>query len=75
MILKNRFIVVNPNFRGQSEGKYSEILSVYNIQNGNKEQLVKYLDGLNIAYLIITIFLGILILKNLESSLGKRRDK
>ena len=61
LLLKNKFIVVNPNLNGRAEYKYSELLSVYNIQNANREQLVNYIDSINIVYVILTVFFVLLI--------------
>ena len=61
LLLKNRIIVQNSNLNGQAEYKYSDLLSAYNIQNGSKEQLVNYIDGLNIVSVILTVFFVMLI--------------
>ena len=61
LLLKNKIIVINPSFNGQIEYKYSDLLSAYNIQNGTKEQLVNYIDGLNIVSVILTVFFVMLV--------------
>lgn len=61
LILKNRFVVVNPSLNGQATYKYSDLLSAYNIQSGNKEQLISFIEGLNIVSIILTVFFVMLI--------------
>ena len=56
LLLKNRIIIVNSNLNGKSIFKYSDLLSAYNIQSGNKDQLVSFFDGLNIISVALTIF-------------------
>ena len=61
LLLKNKIIVLNSNLNGQAEYKYSDLLSAYNVQNGTKEQLVNYIEGLNIVTVIFTVFFVMLI--------------
>ena len=61
IILKDRFIIVNSNLNGKTTSKYSELLSAYNVQSGTKEQLVNYIDSINIVYVILTVFFVLLI--------------
>ena len=43
------------------EYKYSDLLSAYNIQQGNKQQLVEYIDNLNIVSICFAVFLAMII--------------
>ena len=61
VFLKDRFIISNSKINANIVYKYADILSVYNITSGTKQQLVDYIDSLNIAYLCVSIFLVIFI--------------
>ena len=61
IFLKNGFVVVNSNINGQAAYKYTDLLSSYNIQSGNKEQLINYIDGLSIISVSVTVFLMMII--------------
>ena len=61
IISRDGLIFVNSKNSAKMEYKYSDILSAYNIQQGNKKQLVEYIENLNIVSIYFAIFLTMMI--------------
>lgn len=61
IIAREKLIFVNSKNSSKMEYKYSDLLSAYNIQQGNKQQLVEYIDNLNIVSICFAVFLAMII--------------
>ena len=57
LFLKDGFTISNLSINGQTSYKYNDLLSTYNITSGTKNDLINYIDNLNIIYIFASVFL------------------
>lgn len=58
---KNNLIIYNPQINGQLVYKYSDVLSPYNMQNFNKQDVINNVENMNVVSISLSIYFMIFI--------------